>query len=159
MPFKLPFSKTRHYNVVSRSVLVVCVELLDASTLECTLSADCTGDHCLHNVAQRIGLAQVSFIVVNTSSRYTKQWWVLCINYHVNTRKETSCQVCDFLFSNTLITNFSFLLVIDIANYKAYLIKYFNELKSNIQRELYTVVFTATHFVVRHPMFLIKVHH
>ena len=60
MPFKLPFTKSRQYNVISRSVLVVSVELLDSSTLECTLSADCTGQHCLENVAQRIGLGQVS---------------------------------------------------------------------------------------------------
>ncbi|XP_018016094.1 uncharacterized protein LOC108672852 isoform X2 [Hyalella azteca] len=78
MPFKLPFTKTRHYNVVSRSVLVVCVELLDSSTLECTLSADSTGQHCLHNVAQRIGLGQPEFFGLRYMSKrpYPKVRWV-----------------------------------------------------------------------------------
>lgn len=61
MPFKLRIRKTRHYNVLSRNVLVLSVELIDKTTLECTLSADSTGLDCLHNVCQRLGLLQVRF--------------------------------------------------------------------------------------------------
>lgn len=59
MPFKLRLKKTRQYNVVSRNVLVISVELLDKTTLECTLSADSTGQDCLRNVCQRLSLHQV----------------------------------------------------------------------------------------------------
>lgn len=59
MPFKLRLKKTRQYNVLSRNVLVISVELLDKTTLECTLSADSTGQDCLHNVCQRLSLHQV----------------------------------------------------------------------------------------------------
>ena len=59
MPFKLRLKKTRQYNVVSRNVLVLSIELVDKSTLECTMSADSTGHDCLHNVCQRLGLQQV----------------------------------------------------------------------------------------------------
>ena len=59
MPFKLRLKKTRQYNVVSRNVLVLSVELIDKTNLECTLSADSTGLDCLQNVCQRLNLQQV----------------------------------------------------------------------------------------------------
>ena len=40
--------------------LVVGVALPDGNHMECTLAADHTGQHCLENIAMRIGLAQVS---------------------------------------------------------------------------------------------------
>ena len=62
MPFKLKLKKTRHYNVLSKNVLVLSIELIDKTNLECTLSADSTGLECLHNVCQQLGLQQVSII-------------------------------------------------------------------------------------------------
>ena len=44
MPFKLKLRGSRqHYNVASKSMYVITVELLDNSTLECTLTADSSG--------------------------------------------------------------------------------------------------------------------
>lgn len=60
MPFKLRLKKSRQYNVVSKSLFVICVELLDGSSMECTLSGESTGQECLDNVCQRLGLQQVS---------------------------------------------------------------------------------------------------
>lgn len=59
MPFKLRLKKSRQYNVVSKSLFVICVELLDGSTIECTLSSESVGRECLDNVCQRLGLQQV----------------------------------------------------------------------------------------------------
>ena len=59
MPFKLRLKKSKQYNVVTKTVFVICVELLDNSIVECTLSADSLGYDCLDNVCQRLGLNQV----------------------------------------------------------------------------------------------------
>ncbi|KAG8230600.1 hypothetical protein J437_LFUL004513, partial [Ladona fulva] len=61
MPFKLRLNKKRQYNVVSKSLFVICVELLDGTSIECTLSAESSGQECLHNVCQRLGLQQPEF--------------------------------------------------------------------------------------------------
>lgn len=44
---------------MTKTVFVICVELLDNSIVECTLSADSLGYDCLDNVCQRLGLNQV----------------------------------------------------------------------------------------------------
>ena len=46
MPFRLKLkksSKRQQYNVASKAVFVITVELLDNAALECTLTADSTG--------------------------------------------------------------------------------------------------------------------
>lgn len=44
MPFKLKLKKSQQkYNVSTKSMFVITVELLDNSLLECTLTADSTG--------------------------------------------------------------------------------------------------------------------
>lgn len=63
MPFKLRLKKSRQYNVVSKSLFVICVELLDGGSMECTLSGESTGQECLDNVCQRLGLQQVSTLI------------------------------------------------------------------------------------------------
>lgn len=59
MPFKLRLKKSRHYNVISKSLFVICVELLDGTTIECSLSAESLGSECLEYVCHRLGLQQV----------------------------------------------------------------------------------------------------
>jgi hypothetical protein len=59
MPFKLRLKKSKHYNVVSKTLFVICVELLDSTTVECTLSSESIGQECRDNVCQRLGLQQV----------------------------------------------------------------------------------------------------
>ncbi|EZA50577.1 Tyrosine-protein phosphatase non-receptor type [Ooceraea biroi] len=61
MPFKFHLKKSRQYNVVSKNQYVICVELLDATSIECTLSIDSVGQECLNNVTQRLGLGQPEF--------------------------------------------------------------------------------------------------
>ena len=77
MPFKLRLKKSRHYNVVSKSLFVICVELLDGNSVECTLSAESNGRECLNNVCQRLGLQQVRLI------RYTALQMLLYILLYV----------------------------------------------------------------------------
>ena len=44
MPFKIKLKKSKQqYNVASKSVYVISVELLDNVSIECTLTADSTG--------------------------------------------------------------------------------------------------------------------
>ncbi|KAK3926122.1 Tyrosine-protein phosphatase non-receptor type 21 [Frankliniella fusca] len=75
MPFKLRLKKSRQYNVVSKSLFVICVELLDGSSMECTLSGESTGQECLDNVCQRLGLQQheyfgLRYIALNGMQRW-----------------------------------------------------------------------------------------
>ncbi|KAI1301383.1 Tyrosine-protein phosphatase non-receptor type 14 [Halotydeus destructor] len=57
MPFHLRLGKARsqQYNVSAKE-FVIPVELLDQSTIECTLSATSTGQECLDDVCQRLGI-------------------------------------------------------------------------------------------------------
>lgn len=64
MPFKLRLKKSRQYNVVSKSLYVICVELLDSTSIECTLSAESVGQECLDSVCQRLGLHQVIICLI-----------------------------------------------------------------------------------------------
>ncbi|XP_063701714.1 tyrosine-protein phosphatase non-receptor type 21 [Culicoides brevitarsis] len=61
MPFNIKFKKSRQYSVMSKSLFVLKIELLDSSTIDCTLSSESTGQECLDNVCQRIGIAQPEF--------------------------------------------------------------------------------------------------
>lgn len=73
MPLKLlRIKKSRQYNVVSKSLYVICVELLDSTSIECTLSAESVGQECLDSVCQRLGLHQV---IVYTLLNVT--YWIL----------------------------------------------------------------------------------
>lgn len=73
MPFKLRLKKSRQYNVVSKSLFVICVELLDGTSIECTLSAESSGRECLDNVCQRLGLQQPEFFGLRYLSRHAQQ--------------------------------------------------------------------------------------
>ncbi|CAG9764235.1 unnamed protein product [Ceutorhynchus assimilis] len=62
MPFKLKLKKSRHYSVVSKSLFVISVEILDGTNVECTLSSESTGQDCLDVVCQKLGLNQPKFL-------------------------------------------------------------------------------------------------
>lgn len=51
--------RARRYTVSSKNSYVVCVNLLDNTLIECTLTANSTGQECLENIAQRIELNEV----------------------------------------------------------------------------------------------------
>lgn len=69
MPFKLKLKKSRHYSVASKSLFVISVEMLDATTVECTLSSESTGQDCLDVVCQKLGLNQPKFFGLQYMSR------------------------------------------------------------------------------------------
>ncbi|KAJ8673722.1 hypothetical protein QAD02_004984 [Eretmocerus hayati] len=60
MPF-FHLKKSRQYNVVSKNQYVICVELLDSTSIECTLSISSLGQECLTSVTQRLGLGQPEY--------------------------------------------------------------------------------------------------
>lgn len=64
MPFKWRLKKTRKYDISTKNVFIVGVYLLDNAYLECTLTADSTGQECLNSIAQRIELTEVSNHVI-----------------------------------------------------------------------------------------------
>lgn len=70
MPFKFHLKKSRQYNVVSKNQYVICIELLDTTSIECTLSIDSLGQECLDNVTQRLGLGQPEFFGLRYISRH-----------------------------------------------------------------------------------------
>ncbi|XP_066904101.1 tyrosine-protein phosphatase non-receptor type 21 isoform X3 [Halyomorpha halys] len=76
MPFKFRLKKSRQYNVVSKSLFVICVELLDGATIECTLSSESVGRECLDNVCQRLGLQQPEFFGLRYVNRHGAPRWV-----------------------------------------------------------------------------------
>ncbi|KAF5270426.1 hypothetical protein FQR65_LT05614 [Abscondita terminalis] len=69
MPFKLKLKKSRHYSVVSKSLFVISVEMLDGTNVECTLSYENTGQDCLDVVCQKLGLNQSKFFGLQYLSR------------------------------------------------------------------------------------------
>lgn len=71
MPFGLKFKRTRRYDISTKNVFVVGVEMLDHSFLECTLNSDSTGQECLESIAQRIELSQVCYATDTYNNVYT----------------------------------------------------------------------------------------
>ncbi|CAH0384720.1 unnamed protein product [Bemisia tabaci] len=76
MPFRLRLKKSRQYNVVSKSLFVICIELLDSTSIECTLTSESIGRECLDNVCQRLGLQQPEFFGLRYISRQGYPRWV-----------------------------------------------------------------------------------
>lgn len=77
MPFKFHLKRSRQYNVVSKNQYVICIELLDTTSIECTLNIDSLGQECLDNVVQRLGLGQPEFFGLRYISRHgtpTPRW-------------------------------------------------------------------------------------
>jgi len=76
MPFKLRLGKrSQQYNVTSKELFVIPISLLDLTTVECTLLSTSLGIECLHNVCQRISLAQPDFFgLLFLSKRDNSQW-------------------------------------------------------------------------------------
>nr|XP_046468430.1 tyrosine-protein phosphatase non-receptor type 14 isoform X1 [Neodiprion pinetum]XP_046468431.1 tyrosine-protein phosphatase non-receptor type 14 isoform X1 [Neodiprion pinetum]XP_046468432.1 tyrosine-protein phosphatase non-receptor type 14 isoform X1 [Neodiprion pinetum] len=70
MPFKFHLKKSRQYNVISKNQYVICVELLDTGSIECTLDVQSLGHECLTNVAQRLGLGQPEFFGLSYISHH-----------------------------------------------------------------------------------------
>ncbi|KAK3599016.1 hypothetical protein CHS0354_007483 [Potamilus streckersoni] len=61
MPFGLKFKRTRRYEISTKNVFMVEVQMLDGSYLECTLTPDSVGRECLEAIAQKIELAEVQY--------------------------------------------------------------------------------------------------
>ncbi|XP_037296301.1 tyrosine-protein phosphatase non-receptor type 21 isoform X2 [Manduca sexta] len=76
MPFKLKLKKTRQYNVASKSLFVISVELLDGGVADCTLSVDSSGQECLDNVCQRQAVNQPEFFGLRYMNRSQQPRWV-----------------------------------------------------------------------------------
>ncbi|CAH0587193.1 unnamed protein product [Chrysodeixis includens] len=76
MPFKLKLKKTRQYNVASKSLFVISVELLDGGVADCTLSVDSTGQECLDNVCQRQAITQPELFGLRYVNRTQQPRWV-----------------------------------------------------------------------------------
>lgn len=76
MPFKLKLNKSRQYNVVSKSLFVISIELLDGVVVECTLGSDSLGQECLENVCQRLVINQPELFGLRYASRQRGPRWL-----------------------------------------------------------------------------------
>lgn len=76
MPFKLKLKKSRAYNVASKSLFVISVELLDGGIADCTLSVDSTGQECLDNVCQRQAINQPEFFGLRYFNNNQQYRWI-----------------------------------------------------------------------------------
>lgn len=76
MPFRLKLKKTRQYNVASKSLFVISVEMLDGSVADCTLSVDSTGKECLNDVCQRQALAKPELFGLRVAGGDGRPRWV-----------------------------------------------------------------------------------
>ncbi|KAK3093212.1 hypothetical protein FSP39_012733 [Pinctada imbricata] len=76
MPFGLRFKRTRRYDISTKNVFVVGVEMLDRTYLECTLNADSTGQECLDSIAQRIELSQTQYFGLRYVTKKMQYHWV-----------------------------------------------------------------------------------
>lgn len=76
MPF-LRLKKSRHYSVVSKSLFVISVEILDSTNIECTMSSESTGQDCLDVVSQKLALNQPKFFGLQYMSRIRESMWWL----------------------------------------------------------------------------------
>ncbi|CAH1791812.1 unnamed protein product [Owenia fusiformis] len=76
MPFGLKIKRTRRYNVSSKNLFVVCTQLLDTSSIECTLTSESTGFECLQSIAQRIELQQMQCFGLRYRNKKLQFRWV-----------------------------------------------------------------------------------
>lgn len=76
MPFKLKLKKSRQYSVVSKSLFVISVEILDGTNIECTLSSESTGQDCLDVVCQKLSLNQPKFFGLQYISSSNNSSWL-----------------------------------------------------------------------------------
>ncbi|XP_022646474.1 tyrosine-protein phosphatase non-receptor type 21-like isoform X1 [Varroa jacobsoni] len=77
MPFGLlKLKKSRNYSVVSKSLCVIIVKLLENGTVECILSSRTIGHECLDNVCQRLQIAQTEYFGLRYATKDGSQRWV-----------------------------------------------------------------------------------
>ncbi|XP_012940098.1 tyrosine-protein phosphatase non-receptor type 21 [Aplysia californica] len=76
MPFKWRLKKTRKYDISTKNLFIVGVYLLDNAYLECTLSAESTGQECLNSIAQRIELSESLYFGLRYVSKKLHFHWV-----------------------------------------------------------------------------------
>lgn len=69
MPFRLKLKKSKHYSVVSKSLCVIAVKLLENSTVECIVSSRTVGKECLQNVCQRLQILQPEYFGLRYPSK------------------------------------------------------------------------------------------
>lgn len=76
MPFGLRFKKTRRYDISTKNIYMVEVQMLDGSYLECTLTADSTGHECLDGISQKIELQEIQYFGLRYVTKKIQFRWV-----------------------------------------------------------------------------------
>eukprot|EP00058_Branchiostoma_floridae_P024703 XP_002610193.1 hypothetical protein BRAFLDRAFT_216945 [Branchiostoma floridae] len=76
MPFGLKLKKTKRYNVHTKNSFVIPVQLLDNTVIECTITTESTGRHCLEAVGQRLELQEVCYFGLRYVSKRLQLQWV-----------------------------------------------------------------------------------
>ncbi|XP_014663791.1 PREDICTED: tyrosine-protein phosphatase non-receptor type 21-like [Priapulus caudatus] len=68
--------KSKKYNVVSKNSYVISVQMLDNTVVECTLTAEGTGQECLDRVCQRLEIREQQFFGLRYVSKKLKLRWI-----------------------------------------------------------------------------------
>lgn len=77
MPFNFRLNKrSQQYNVVSKDLFVIPIELLTNECIECTLFASSTAQECLDNVCQKLGIQQSEYFSFLFRSKKNIDQWV-----------------------------------------------------------------------------------
>ncbi|XP_060590251.1 tyrosine-protein phosphatase non-receptor type 21-like [Ruditapes philippinarum] len=76
MPFGLRFKKTRRYDISTKNIYMVEVQMLDGSYLECTLTSDSTGHECLDGISQKIELQEIQYFGLRYVTKKIQFRWV-----------------------------------------------------------------------------------
>lgn len=76
MPFKLKLKKSKQYSVVSKSLCVIAVKLLENSSVECIVSSRTVGQECLSNVCQRLQIQQPEYFGLRYQTQEGALRWV-----------------------------------------------------------------------------------
>lgn len=76
MPFRLKLKKSKQYSVVSKSLCVIAVKLLENSSVECIVSSRTMGRECLQNVCQRLQIQQPEYFGLRYQTKEGLLRWV-----------------------------------------------------------------------------------
>lgn len=76
MPFRIKLKKTRRYHVSGKNSYLAKVQLLDNTTLECTLNQESLGQECLEIIAQKYQLEESEYFGLQYSNKNYQLRWV-----------------------------------------------------------------------------------
>ncbi|XP_055332337.1 tyrosine-protein phosphatase non-receptor type 21-like [Paramacrobiotus metropolitanus] len=76
MPFAFRLKKVRRYDVATRALFVLSVQLLDNTEMECTLNEASTGEELLSHIAQRLNIREYGYFGLKFINKHLQYQWL-----------------------------------------------------------------------------------